>query len=244
MTTCPHCGQLNETGSEICRACGTTLTSPGQPAVSPSIAEPIQIPDVNIGDYFKAGWEIFKKYPAGFLGYTLLLMVIYYVLHPLPRIGGLAAFALTVPLHAGYFVVSAKLLKNQVPDFIDFFSGYNFLLQLVVLGVVSEVLVIIGTILLIVPGIYFLVGYTFALMFVVDRGLDFWPAMETSRRSVQTRWFKTCFLLLLLLLLNLAGMLIIVVGLMITVPLSHCILTAAYHDIFGIKSAHLVSMRQ
>jgi uncharacterized membrane protein len=89
-----------------------------------------------------------------------------------------------------------------------------------------------------------LVGYAFALMLVLDRGLNFWPAMETSRRSVQTGWFKIFGLFLLLFLLNLCGIIALGVGLLVTAPLSHCIITAAYDDIFGIKSAHLISTRQ
>jgi uncharacterized membrane protein len=244
MAVCPHCGQENETASETCSACGTALTTPGEPAVSPLLPEQMQIPDVKVTDYFKPGWEIFKKYPAGFVGYFIIIIVSSYVLHSVPKIGGLAAFVLSVPLNAGFFVVSAKLLKNQVPEFADFFSGFKFFLQLALLGIVSSILILIGFIFLIVPGIYLLVGYFFAIMFVVDRGFDFWPAMETSRRSVQTRWFKFFSLFLLLFLLNLGGILALGVGLLVTAPLSHCILTAAYADIFGIKSAHLISMRQ
>jgi uncharacterized membrane protein len=244
VIVCPQCGQENEPGSETCRACGKSLTTPAEPALSPVISEQMQIADVKVGDYFKAGWEIFKKYPAGFIGYFVIIMAISYVLQFVPVIGRLAAFALAVPLNAGFFVVSAKLLKNQSPEFIDFFSGFQFLLQLVLLGVVSSTLIIIGFILLIVPGFYLMVSYTFALMLVVDQRLDFWPAMEKSRRSVQTSWFKIFALLLLLVLLNLGGVLFLLVGLLVSVPLTHCILTAAYADIFGITSAHTISMHR
>ena len=35
-------------------------------------------------------------------------------------------------------------------------------------------------ILLIIPGVYLMVGYLFASPLVVDRRLDFWPATELS----------------------------------------------------------------
>lgn len=243
MTTCPHCGQFNETGRETCSACGAALTTAAG-AGALQTPEQVQIPDVRVGDFFKIGWEIFKRYPGGFIGYFLVVTVISYLLDSVPRIGGAIAFVLAVPLNAGFFVVSAKFLKNQVVEFADFFSGFKFLLQLALLGVVSSILILIGFVLLIVPGIYLVVGYAFAIMLVMDRGLDFWPAMETSRRSVQTRWFRIFSLFLLLLMLNLGGLLALGVGLVVTVPLTHCILAAAYADIFGIRSAHLISMRQ
>jgi uncharacterized membrane protein len=244
MPLCPNCGQEIETGSKSCSACGTSLTTPGEAAASPSVPEQIQIREVKVGDYFKAGWELFKKYPAGFVGYFIIVIITTLLLQLVPVIGYLAGFALASPLNAGFFVVSAKLLKNQTPEFTDFFSGLKFFLQLALLGLVSSILICIGLVLLIAPGIYLIVSYLFALMFIVDRGLDFWPAMETSRRSVQTRWFKIFLLFLLLLLLNLGGLLLLGVGLLVSVPLTHCIITVAYAEIFGLKSAYKIAMSQ
>jgi uncharacterized membrane protein len=235
MTVCPHCGQLNETGRDICRACGAALTTPEQPGVSQKPA-PIPIPDVKIRDYFKVGWELFKKYPGGFVGYFIILVVGSLVLEWVPIIGPLVSIVLVTPLNAGFFVVSAKLLKNQHPEFSDFFIGLRFFQQLAFFGVISTILIVIGIFLLVVPGIYLIVGYTFALMFIVDQRLDFWSAMEASRRSVQSRWLQIFALLLLLLLLNLGGVLLLGVGLFVTAPLTHCIIAAAYADIFGLHA--------
>jgi uncharacterized membrane protein len=243
MPICPHCGQETEAENGYCIVCGQSLTTPEEPSVSPVVPEEIQITEVKVGDYFKVGWEIFKKYPAEFVAYFIIIIVTSIVLRFVPVIGWLAGFVLVSPLNAGFFVVSAKLLKNKTPEFVDFFGGFKFFLQLALLGVVSSILITIGLILLVVPGIYLIVSYLFALMFVVDRGLDFWPAMETSRRSVQTGWFKVFTLFLLLVLLNLGGALLLGVGLLVSVPLTHCILTVAYDDILGIQSAHTISLR-
>ncbi len=244
MSICPHCGQETETENGSCIVCGQSLTTPEEPASASPVAEQLPITEVKIGDYFRAGWALFKAYPAGFVGYFILVMVISFVLRWVPVIGWLATFALMSPLNAGFFVVSAKLLKNQKPEFTDFFSGIKFfLLQLALFGMVSSLFITLGLVLLIVPGIYLIVSYLFGVMFIVDRGFDFWPAMETSRRSLQPHWFKFFTLLLLVFLLNLGGALLLGVGLLVTVPLTHCIFTVAYDDIFGIRSAHTISMR-
>jgi hypothetical protein len=243
MAVCPHCGQVVEPGKEYCSACGQALPVSGGVAGPSSLPDQVDITEVKSGDYFRTGWEIFKKFPVGFAGYFIFTAVITFVLKFIPIIGPLTAFIIAIPLNAGFFVVSAKLLNNQVPEFADFFSGLKLFQQLALLGVASSIIIIIGFFFLIVPGIYLLVSYAFAIMLVIDRGLEFWPAMETSRRSVQTNWFKIFGFLLLLFLLNLGGVLALGLGLLVTAPLSHCILTAAYADIFGIKSAHLISMR-
>lgn len=243
MPQCPHCGQGIEPGQEICPACGQGPTTPEEPVGPPPVPEQPPIGEITIGNYFKTGWELFKKYPAGFVGYFIIIVVISFVLRLVPVIGWLAGLALVSPLNAGFFVVSAKLLRNQTPEFADFLGGLKFFLPLALFGIVSSILITIGLILLIIPGIYLIVSYLFALMFIVDRGLDFWPAMETSRRSVQTRWFQIFALFLLLVLLNLGGAMLLGVGLLVTIPLTHCIVAAAYDDIFGLQSAQAISMR-
>lgn len=243
MIICPHCHQLNETGDTSCRACGKSLAPSENDAVAPIAAIPVPITDTRLGDYFKKGWELFKLYPIGFIGYFIFCIVLSVVLEWVPIIGPLVSFILVAPLSAGFFVVSAKLLKNHRPEFSDFFIGFKFFQQLAFFGVISTILILLGLVLLVVPGIYLMVGYTFALMLIVDRGLDFWTAMEASRRSVQTRWFKIFGLLLALLLVNLGGCLLLGVGLLITAPFIHCILTVAYADIFGLHSDFNLSMR-
>jgi len=234
-----------EPGGETCSACGQSLTPPEEPVVIfPAAPAQPQSTEGKVGDYVKAGWELFKKYPAGFVGYFIIILVASIALRLVPVVGMLAGFVLVSPLNAGFFVVGAKLLKNQTPDFVDFFGGFKFFLQLALLGVVSSILITLGLVLLIVPGIYLIVSYLFTVMFVVDRRLDFWPAMETSRRAVQPAWFKVFVLLLMLIVLNLAGALLLGVGLLVSIPLTHCILTVAYADIFGIESAYTISMRQ
>jgi uncharacterized membrane protein len=86
--------------------------------------------------------------------------------------------------------------------------------------------------LLIVPGVYLSVAYLFAPCLIVDKNIDFWPAMEISRKKVNKHWFGLFCFSILIILLNIIGCLSFLVGLFITIPLSTCIITAAYKDIF------------
>jgi hypothetical protein len=121
MPQCHNCGnQL--TGSEPhCPACGQPTDSP--PAFSePSPARTPQ--SLPLGEYFKTGWGLFKQYPGGFVGFCLLNLVIQQVvfrLSPIPYVGVVAAAVVQTPLFRGNFIVSAKLLQGQTPEFSDFF---------------------------------------------------------------------------------------------------------------------------
>jgi uncharacterized membrane protein len=151
-------------------------------------------------------------------------------------VGAVASIAVTSPLFMGNFIVSAKLLQGQPPEFRDFFAGFQYFLPLMLLSLVAGLFIGIGTLLLIIPGIYLIVAFMFASYLVVDRRLDFWPAMELSRHTVNPRWFSCFAFVLLVVLLNLAGAIALGVGLLVTIPLSFCAVTAAYADIFGLQS--------
>lgn len=233
MPYCSECGnQL--TGSELnCSACGQPTDSP-PPLLEPS---PPRTPEsLPLGEYFKTGWGLFKQYPGGFVGFCLLNLLIQGLLNSLSYVGAVASIAVTSPLFMGNFIVSAKLLQGQTPEFRDFFAGFQYFLPLLLLSLIAGLFIGIGTLLLIIPGVYLAVAYLFASYLVVDRRLDFWPAMELSRHTVNPRWFGFLVFMLLLVLLNLAGAVLLGVGLLVTIPLSFCVVTVAYAEIFGLQS--------
>jgi hypothetical protein len=232
----PPCHNCNHelTGSELhCPACGQPTGFPPPLAeLSPARSQGPLL----LGNYFKTGWGLFKQYHTGFVGFCLLYFVIQFILNSIPVMGKVAAALVSTPLLIGNFIVCAKLLHQQTPEFRDFFKGFQFFLPLLLLTLVAGLFIGIGTILLIIPGVYLAVAYMFASYLVIDRGLDFWPAMELSRRTVTPRWFGFFAFMLLLVLLNLGGALLLGLGLLVTVPLSFCTVTAAYADLFGFQS--------
>ena len=94
-------------------------------------------------------------------------------------------------------------------------------------------MIAVGILLATAPVIYLAVGYMFALPLVADRLMQFWPAMETSRRVVSRHWFAMFGLGLVIGLLVLLGKLACCVGVVFTLPLGFCISVVAYEEIFG-----------
>lgn len=233
MPACPGCGRPLTGTEETCPACGMP-TNFVAPPTGPSSFRSLQA--LPLGDYFRTGWELFKQYPGGFIGFFLVYALVLLILHTLSFLGWLLFFAVSPALIMGNFIVSAKLLQRQTPRFRDFFAGFHFFLPLLLLSLVTSILIAIGLALLIIPGLYLAVAYLFAACLVIDRRLDFWPAMELSRRTVTPLWFGIFTFLLLVAVINLLGGLFLGLGLLVTVPLSYGALTAAYADLFGFQS--------
>jgi hypothetical protein len=95
------------------------------PLIDPALAPtPQPLPPRN---YVTAGWDLFKQYHTGFVGFCLLNLVIQLALNAIPHAGVVVSLLISTPLLMGNFIVSAKLLQGQTPEFRDFFTGFQFL---------------------------------------------------------------------------------------------------------------------
>ncbi|MDX2273281.1 MAG: glycerophosphoryl diester phosphodiesterase membrane domain-containing protein [Cyanobacteriota bacterium] len=187
--------------------------------------------------YIGQGWEILKPILGLMIGFTVVSIIINIGLGFIPRAGSLLSVVIAGPLNAGFFIVAFRHIRRQSTDFARFFDGFQNFLPLFLANLLVTIFTAIGTLLLILPGIYLGVSYLFALPLVVDRNLDFWEAMETSRQVVGKNWFGVFIFGLLLVLINVAGALLLGVGLLFTIPLTTCAVVAAYRDIFGLRTA-------
>lgn len=204
--------------------------------------------EVRIGEYFGRGWAIFKEFAWGYILFTLVIGIISGLLSQLPSPLGMRAaegelgggnliFSIISPaLGAGFYFVSFQIARSRPKNFSDFFNGFKKFLPLFLTSLVSGIFIFLGLIALIIPGIYLAVAYMFAQLFVIDKNMNFWSAMETSRQLISKRWFSFLILSFALGLLVLAGFLLLGVGALVTIPLSTCVLAAAYEDIVGLNS--------
>ena len=202
-----------------------------------------------LGDYISRGWEIFKSNALPFVGFTLLTFVglgILSAILPFPLGSGniedgqgglgIVSSILMNLLIPGVYIVAFQIARNRPTAFADFFKGFNRALPILVLAILSGLLIGVAFLCLILPGIYLAVAYMFALPLLLDKQLDFWPAMETSRKLITKKWFSFFAFSLVLGLINIAGALCIGVGLLVTFPLTICAQVAAYEDIVGLNS--------
>jgi hypothetical protein len=134
----------------------------------------------------------------------------------------------------GLYFLLLKLIRGQRAQFGDAFAGFSLTpAQLFLAGLVSGLLSAIGLLLCVVPGIYLIVAWVFALPLVIDKNLDFWPAMELSRKVVTRHWWVILGLLLVNLLVILAGLAVCCVGVYVALPVALGAIAYAYEDIFA-----------
>jgi uncharacterized membrane protein len=90
-----------------------------------------------------------------------------------------------------------------------------------------------GLILLIVPGIIFALMFMFTTFIVIDREFGPIDSMKESRRLTYGHKWKLLGLSLLLVLINLLGLAVLVVGLLVSIPVSSLAFAHAYRVLGG-----------
>jgi hypothetical protein len=177
---------------------------------------------VQVGRWINTGWECFLQA----VGTNLLI--------------GLVAAALTGtlvilggPVSAGLALAGIRKCEHGEARLQDFFSGFgNHFIPALLSSLLIGLFSLIGFIFLIVPGLVILAMYMFTFHYIVHRGQDFWEAMESSRKLVSRDYFGFVLFAVVLLAINFVG-LVLVVGLLISLPVTAFAVTAAYFDCVG-----------
>ncbi len=94
-------------------------------------------------------------------------------------------------LMGGLFLLFLKRIRGQPATVGDAFSGFSLcFVQLLLTGLLTTVLQMIGFLCCFFPGVYLVVAWRFSLALVADQRLEFWDAMELSRKVASRVWFQ------------------------------------------------------
>lgn len=215
--------------------------------------------DLDIGGCFSRGWELVKSNFWPTVGVTALVMIIIGAINQLiglftrPAMNSLIvehqvttgailvvvlSTVASAPIYtiftAGLLKYYLKLIRGEGAQVGDAFSGFGPSIgQLILLSLVQMILVLLGCVLCLIPGIYLSVAWYFAMPLVIDRRMNFWDAMELSRKMVHKHWFIIFAFLVVYGLLVVAGLIACCVGIFVTMPIGFAALMYAYETIFS-----------
>jgi uncharacterized membrane protein len=203
---------------------------------------------LSVGDMVRFGWETFKKRPWFFIGVTAVTVVIGWAIGFVSGIadnlvssassqnaGAFVGFVVSFPLQVllGMGVVSLYLKAHENPEtaeISDLWHPHNFLNYLVA-NIILGVVVIVGFVLLIVPGIILALTLQFATYLVVDRGLGPIEALKESARITKGNRWNLFALALAVILISLLGLVALVVGLLVAIPVVSLTIVHAYRTL-------------
>jgi len=206
---CKICGQDNPPEARFCAKCGNTLVATVEP-----------FPVIGVGSSYQNGWRQLWKH---FL--VLFLIGIIFVLissgSSMFNIGlgigdagaaaaGILSFAygilLTNPIGYGVSFAFLKAARDDPLEVKDMFAVFYNYWNAVLASLLVAVIVVIGIILLIVPGIIFACKLAFTPYLVVDRKMPVIEAVKESWHMTNGHAWKVFFIGLLSIPIGIAGL--------------------------------------
>ena len=138
----------------------------------------------------------------------------------------------TLPILIGIMLLGVRRARDEMLEIPSIFNYFDMIIPIMLAYIAMSLLLTIGFILLIIPGIYLAVSYAFVYILIVDKGLNVWEAMELSRKTVTRQWFKFFGLSLL------SGIIIVIsaiplgIGLIWSIPATYIAYGLLYHHLF------------
>ena len=202
-----------------------------------------------VGDAIRFGWETTKAN----LSLVVILTLVAAVATGIPIAiaqgfgpGGPVLAALFGPIGAivslvvsvGAIRISLRLHDGGSASVRDLFAVDGTLFwRYFLASILYELIVAVGLILLIVPGVIFSVRYMFYGYAVVERNARPLEAMAQSAAATRGAWWNVSLFGLAILLLNILGALLLGVGLLVTAPMSALAAAWVYRRLTGTGSA-------
>ncbi len=205
--------------------------------------------DLDIGYCVSRGWNLVQRNFWPTVGINALVSLVLMLggsftlsftggKFPAAQTGSVLSLVLAGPLMGGLYLYFLKLIRGERPNLETACAGFsNRFLHLFLGNFVAGLLGVLAFLCLIIPGIYLVVAWMFTIVLIMDKRLDFWPAMELSRKVVTKHWWKFFGFALVLLAMKVVGFLFCVVGLLVAGPVIHAAVMYAYEDIFNPQDA-------
>jgi len=201
--------------------------------------------DFTIGDIYREAWEQTNGVKGTFLMawglYMGIAMAISWLFYFLPFdsqgiIESLVNIPVLYPVMAGITLMGIHHSVGADIRAASVFDHYSKVVPISLLMILMIILIMLGTILLVIPGIYLGIAYMMALSLMMDRDTGVWESLEISRKAITKHWFKIFFIYCLLGLLMLLAMMPLFIGLIWVLPLSSVMHGIMYKKMFGVES--------
>ncbi len=191
---------------------------------------------INTSDYIKSGWEKFKQ-SYGTVLLRAFLMVLISVLFSFAmenffKDANILKYVLKTILDTFIQIFLLMTFINVFDDtkrgcIADFLTFIRFMLSNFLYGLIF----IVGLLLFIFPGVYLGIRLQFVFYLLLDKEMSIKEAFSTSWKMTEEKtWDLFCFALLIF-CFNIAGAVCLLVGLVITIPVSTLAVIGLYREL-------------
>jgi uncharacterized membrane protein len=147
--------------------------------------------------------------------------------------------AATMPMVVGITIMGIRHAQGKAISAGSILDYFHRMPGVILWYVLYTLMVSLGYLLLVLPGIYLSFAYMFSLPLMIEKDLGAWSALEASRKAVTRIWFRATGFLLLILLLVILGMIPLGIPLIWIVPWVTLAYAMLYFKLFGAEAQTL-----
>lgn len=148
------------------------------------------VADLRVSACLARSWDLLRAHFGLLFAATFLVWMLGMIMQFLPLVG-IVYWLLQGVLYGGLYLVFLGCIRGRSVGVAEVFSGFGAgFAQLLLAGVMTSLLSGIGFLFCVLPWLYLTIAWLFAVPLVADKQLEFWPAMELSRKVVTRVWFK------------------------------------------------------
>ena len=145
----------------------------------------------------------------------------------------LISWAINVVISIGLIYISINLADNRQVQIKDLIQKKDKFIQYFLGTIFYSLIVIAGLFLLIIPGVIWAIRYQFYGYLIIEKNMSPGDALSKSKEMTKGQTFSLIKLGLVLLGINILGILAIVVGLLVTIPISMIAIALTYKQLLG-----------
>ena len=199
------------------------------------------VPDTNrftIGEALSYGWKKLQENIGPLVSAALAILAVNLIFWLLGRgflagLMSLIGWFVSLLISMGLIRIALKIVDGEPVETADLFQRVDLALPYFIASVIVGVMVGIGFVFLIVPGIYLAVTFGFFGYNIVDKEHGIIESIEQSAAITKAQKWDLFAFGVVLFFFNLAGAIALGVGLLITVPVSMLALAYVYRKLNG-----------
>jgi uncharacterized membrane protein len=187
--------------------------------------------EIRLSDALKEAWAIFMKGPEVFVGFTFLYFAVVIVLGNIPLAGPFVSFLAWACFLPAIIAAADSSVGKERATFESVLGIGPLVPQVLALGVVKGLILTLGFMLLVLPGIFLAVILIFSELILLLEKRAFVDAMKESYQLASRNLLGVFGLAVFTLFFALSGLMLVGIGVLVTLPLSVLVLYCVYRRI-------------
>jgi uncharacterized membrane protein len=203
----------------------------------------------SIEEALRFGWDTFKKDPWFYVGVTAALTIFSVIVNALTGngygamafIGFLIGLAASTVVTIAYARLALSVQDGPHVGWEGLWAPEHFL-NMLGATILQSIAIVVGLILLIIPGIIVALMLMFTQFLVVDKKMSPIAALKESYRLTKGQLLQIFLFWLAIIVINLIGLIALVVGLLVTLPVTLIAVAHVYKKLSSLQGQPIVEV--